>query len=95
MSLDLVIKWIRRWIAPISSAILPGSGQLIQRHWAKGGILLAIALVISGMLNRKSFFTNDFEAYSITHILLIVGIISLAAWSAYDAYRALKASPAH
>ena len=90
-----IVQWVLRWKAPISSAFVPGSGQLIQHHWAKGAILLTAALIIGGMYNKKSIFMNEFAQGSVTHILIVVSVLVLWAFSIYDAYRASKASPAH
>ena len=76
--------------APFSSAILPGTGQLMNHQWVKGGIFLGLALVLSGMLRRKSFFLSDFGEGSMIHILLLAVLLGIAAWSAVDAYRSSR-----
>ena len=90
-----IVQWIIRWIAPISSAFVPGSGQLIHHHWAKGGILLAAALIIGGMYNKKSIFMNEFSQGSATHILIVGVVLAIWVFSIFDAYRASKPSAAH
>ncbi len=79
-----------QWIASLSSVILPGTGQLINHEWAKGGVFLVMVLILSGMLRRKSFFLSEFGDGSMVHILLLVVLLGLAAWSAVDAYRASR-----
>lgn len=95
MNIKRIYQWILHWRAPISSVFIPGSGQLIQHHWVKGGILLATALIISGMYNKRSIFMNEFMQGSATHILIVVSVLAIWTFSIYDAYRASKPSAAH
>ncbi|HEY4485123.1 MAG TPA: hypothetical protein VI702_02210 [Nitrospiria bacterium] len=83
-----------KWMVTGLSAILPGAGQLLNHEWVKGGITLAVALIASGMLRRKSVLLSDFNEGSPAHLALIAVLLGLAVWSAVDAYRH-SSHPAH
>ncbi len=83
-----------KWVATTLSAILPGTGQLITRHWAKGGLFLLGALVMSGMLRRGSFLTSEFGDDSLLHLVFMLGLLALAVWSAVDVFRSFKENKA-
>ena len=95
MNIKRIYQWILHWRAPISSVFIPGSGQLVQHHWVKGGILLIAALIIGGMYNKKSVFMNEFAQGSATHILIVVSVLAIWAFSIFDAYRDAKKTTAH
>lgn len=79
-----------KWVATGLSAILPGTGQLITHHWAKGGAFLLGALIASGMLRRGSFFSTEFGEDSFLRLFLVLALLFLAVWSAVDAFRSFN-----
>ncbi len=83
-----------KWFTVALSFILPGTGQLAHRRWAKGAGFLTGALILSGMLNRRVILSNPFSEGSAAHILLILILLSLATVSAVDAYRSQLTPPA-
>jgi hypothetical protein len=76
------------------SMLVPGLGQLIHRHWAKGIGFLAGAMIASAMLRRQSVLSSSFSDGSAMHLLLLAVILGLALWSAVDAYRSTPTAPA-
>lgn len=83
------------WIAAILSAILPGAGQMINHQWMKGALFLTVALIVSGMLRRRTILLSDFSDGSIGHALLLAVLFALAVWSAADAFRSRSRIPSH
>jgi hypothetical protein len=78
-------------IAAFLSALLPGAGQIYNRHWLKGGFFLAGSLILGAELRRtlpmSAFVAGKPLSHSGFYILLVVALLVLSAWSVTDAYR--------
>ena len=85
----------QRWIAAALSAVLPGTGQLLNHHWMKGTAFLIGTLIASGMLRRRSVLSSVFTDGSMPHLLLLALLAALAVWSAADAFRSSTRIHAH
>lgn len=58
----------QRWTPVLLSAfVLPGSGQIVNRHWVKGGVLIVLttALMIWGVIKLYLEFTAAVDAVSV------------------------------
>lgn len=86
---------MKKWLPVILSVILPGTGQFVQRHWAKGAGFLLAAMLFSGMLRRRTILASEFSDWSMAHLLLLAVLLGLAAWSAFDAFRSGPHAPSH
>jgi hypothetical protein len=85
---------MNRVLSAALSMLVPGLGQIVQRHWLKGIGFLAGAMIASAMLRRQSVLSSSFSDGSPPHLLLLAVIFGLAVWSAVDAYRSAPAAPA-
>ncbi|MFY9269298.1 MAG: hypothetical protein WAO55_06065 [Candidatus Manganitrophaceae bacterium] len=74
---------IERVLTTILSTVLPGSGQMVQHRWVKGGLFLGTAMVLSGVARRETLGGSGL-------LSLRVVLIALALWSAVDAFALWK-----
>jgi len=80
-----------RIVAPLLSLVIPGAGQLYNRHWVKGGIFIAVVMLFSGWLRREMIETGATSVagltYSLYVVIALVVLLGFAVWSIFDAYR--------
>lgn len=74
-------------IAAALSAILPGTGQLYNHHWAKGIGFLTAVMIISAVMRRGMLLEGSMSAVAWLLLLSIFGIVIV---SVTDAYRSAK-----
>ena len=76
-----------QFIAAGLSAILPGVGQLYNHQWLKGGLFLAVIMVVSGVVRRRALFEGGLGI----GLFIAVVLFGIAIWSVADAYQGAKA----
>jgi hypothetical protein len=81
-------------MAAYLSALIPGAGQIYNRHWIKGILFLVVSLILGAELRRNvpmsAFTAGKPMAHSGLFVFLVIGLLGLSAWSVVDAYRAGK-----
>ena len=81
-------------MAAFLSALIPGAGQIYNRHWIKGILFLVVSLIFGAELRRNipmsAFTAGKPMVHSGPLIFLVIGLLGLSAWSVIDAYRARK-----
>lgn len=78
-------------LAAFLSALIPGAGQLYNRHWLKGGLFLAASMILGAELRRSipmsAFMAGKPMVHSGPFILIVIGLLGISAWSVIDAYQ--------
>jgi hypothetical protein len=81
-------------MAAFLSALIPGAGQIYNRHLIKGTLFLVVSMVLGAELRRSmpisAFTTGKPMAHAGFFIFLVIGLLGLSAWSVFDAYRSGK-----
>jgi len=75
--------------AAILSAIVPGAGQLYNRHWIKAVAFLAAVIGLSSGIHPDDLIEGRGLAATLVILLLLTAV---AIWSVVDAYRSAPPS---
>jgi TM2 domain-containing membrane protein YozV len=77
----------RELLAASLSALLPGAGQLFNRHWLKGVGFLAAVMIVSAVMRRGEHLAGTMSGIGWLLLLILFGVV---VWSVADAYRSAK-----
>ena len=81
----------RGGIAAILSALIPGAGQLYNRHFGKGTLFIASSLVLGAELRRHFPVSSYTFGTPVVHsgplVLIVAALLGISVWSVVDAYR--------
>ncbi len=82
---------VHRIVAPLLSLMMPGAGQLFNRHWVKGSVFIVIVMLFSGWVRRQMISEEVSSLTALNHspyvIAALVVFLGLGVWSIIDAYR--------
>jgi len=78
-------------LAALLSGVLPGAGQMYNRHWVKGIGFMIPVMGVSGLLRRRLMLTGGSLVGLVAHDaetwLAQLVLLGVAIWSVLDAYR--------
>jgi len=81
----------KRIFAPLLSLMMPGAGQLYNRHWVKGGFFIVIVMLFSGWLRREMIEKGATSVAGLAHspyvVIALIVLLGFGIWSIFDAYR--------